>query len=190
MSLEVAFKLSEEDLTYFRNVMKNAQVSACIADETEIVAEAQKLLDSVDRGSEPKFVQERLSKLQSLINMLDDPEWPLEDDERTDVVSALTYFYHAEDLIPDDIPVLGFIDDAIMIELVIRELKDEIDAFEDFCEFRDTEEQVRGLEVSRDEWLVARRRELMGRMRERANRRHRARRSVGGRLTGFTFTGS
>jgi hypothetical protein len=50
--------------------------------------------------------------------------------------AALAYFADPQDMIPDNIPVLGYIDDAIMIELVVSELKHEIDAFEDFCRYR------------------------------------------------------
>ena len=39
-------------------------------------------------------------------------------------------------MIPDTIPVLGYIDDAIMIELVVKELRHEIEAFEDFSRYR------------------------------------------------------
>ena len=41
-------------------------------------------------------------------------------------------------MIPDDIPIIGFIDDAIMIELVVRDLAAEIDAYADFCDYKKT----------------------------------------------------
>jgi uncharacterized membrane protein YkvA (DUF1232 family) len=45
----------------------------------------------------------------------------------------LAYFSDPEDSGPDHIPVLGFLDDAIMIELVVEELKDNIEAFLASC---------------------------------------------------------
>ena len=61
--------------------------------------------------------------------MIEDSEWKIPEEERADVLSALAYFSDPEDLVPDHIPVLGFLDDAIMIELVAEELKDDIEAF-------------------------------------------------------------
>lgn len=188
MSLDVSFSLNENDLDHFRSVMRSAQQRAAVAPEEEIIREARALLERVDEDKAPHFVVERLTKLRTMLAMLDDEEWPLEPQERTDVVSALAYFYQPEDIIPDSTPVLGLIDDAIMVELVVRELKHELDAYEDFCEFRNTEERLRGKDISREDWLEAKRRELFARMRDRMNRRHRS--SGGsGRLTRFSFVG-
>ena len=81
----------------------------------------------------------------------------------------LAYFTEPEDLIPDHIPGLGFLDDAIMIELVVRELRHEIEAYEDFCRYREKirSEQGRRKGVSRADWLEDRRRDLQTRMRRR-----------------------
>ncbi len=81
-------------------------------------------------------MSERLEILQTLINMLTDRQWLLPDKERKRVRSALLYFADPEDIIPDHVPGIGLLDDAIMIELIKRDLQPEIDAYMDFCEFR------------------------------------------------------
>jgi uncharacterized membrane protein YkvA (DUF1232 family) len=91
------------------------------------------------------------------------------------LLNALAYFAEPEDLIPDHIPGLGFLDDAIMVELVVRELRHEIEAYEDFCAFRTREEKrlggkQKGSGITRKEWLETRRNELISRMRRRRRR--------------------
>ena len=49
-----------------------------------------------------------------------------------------------------------------MVELVMRELRHEIEAYRDFCNFRDQHDQA-----SRDKWLERRREKLQARMRRR-----------------------
>lgn len=187
MSLEIAFTLDEEDLDYFRELMGRAQENITDLEQKDVVKNAQALLDGIPDESQPRFVHQRFEKLQLLINMLDDPEWPLEEEEKRDIVSALAYFEYAQDLIPDHIPALGYLDDAILIELVVRELAPEIDAFEDFCYYRRNEEKRRGLEdksITHEEWVEAKRAELFQRMRRRRKRRI----SGGsGRLTSFSL---
>jgi uncharacterized membrane protein YkvA (DUF1232 family) len=101
-----------------------------------------------------------------MIRMLSDLEWRLPHKDATRVLNALAYFAEPEDLIPDHIPGLGFLDDAIMIELVVRELRPEIEAYQDFCDYRGRQPNS-GDGTSRADWLESRRKELQARMRRR-----------------------
>ena len=169
MGLRVTFDLSDEDLRHFQLIMKDARsVAARIAPE-DIVVAAEDLLDRIDHSGAPKFILERLSKLRLLIDMLSDIEWRLPKKEANRVLNALAYFAEPEDLIPADIPGLGFLDDAIMVELIARELTHEIEAYRDFCDYRSRirEQQGKRVRVSRESWLENRRQELQSRMRRR-----------------------
>jgi len=60
-----------------------------------------------------------------------------------------------------------------MIELCVRELKHEIEAYDDFCDYRQHEAGRRHLEpakVGRADWLDSRRQELIERMHVRRER--------------------
>ena len=171
MAIEVKFTLTDSDLEYFREVMKKAQGNLKSLDESAILANAKKLSCDV-KGSVPEFVSERLQKLETMVAIIEDSEWQIPDEERSEVLSALAYFSEPEDLVPDSIPVLGFLDDAIMIELVAAEFKDDIDAFEEFCAYREREEGRAGdITITREEWLDSKRRELHNRMRNRRSSR-------------------
>ena len=187
MTLRVTFELSEKDLKHFRAIMKEARAAAEEKDDAAIVAAAEELLQSVHDVAVPEFVSVRLGRLQTLIDMLHDDEWQIPAPNRGRVLSALAYFTEPDDLIPDHIPGLGFLDDAIMVELVARELKHEIQAYEDFCKFRDElKQRSTGRDpMSREEKLSARRKALHERMRRRVSRRRRSRRERGSKYTGL-----
>ena len=172
MTLRISFELDEDDLNHFRLIMQEARRTASRLPPEDIVAAAEELLANVKESSAPGFIVDRLQNLRLMIKMLSDIEWRLPHQEATRVINALAYFAEPDDLIPDSIPGLGFLDDAIMIELVVRELKHEIEAYSDFCGYRDrlTEEQGHAAKVSREGWLDNRRKELQVRMRRRRKR--------------------
>lgn len=182
MALRVTFDLEDRDLDYFRSVIgraqqKSAQRAAEPETDEDVCARAEAVVQTVRASDAPSFVLQRIERVASLIDMLRDGEWALPTPERGNVLSALTYFADPEDIIPDSVPVLGYIDDAIMIELIVKDLKPEIDAFEDFRRYRREEaSRKRSPNATREEWLEAKRRELHQRMR----RRRRSRSSVRG----------
>ena len=175
MGLRVSFELDDEDLKHFRPIMRESRKAAARQVPEEIVASAEELLGQIRESRVPRFIAERLGKLKIMIQMLKDHKWRLPGAESTRVLNALAYFTEPEDLIPDHIPGVGFLDDAIMVELLVRELKHEIDAYLDFCDFRAKQRPKPGIkrkssDMTRDQWLERRRDELQSRMRRRRKR--------------------
>jgi len=168
MPIKIVLELSEEDLDYFRRVMDSVWKRNQKRAEKELVDGARRLLKQATKAGAPEYVRSRLAELELLCTMLDDSEWPLEDDDRNRIRAALGYFAVAHDMIPDKIPGLGFLDDALMAELVARELKPELDGYRAFCEYRDNETKLRGkTKVSRLDWLAAKRRQIWLRIKRR-----------------------
>lgn len=166
--MRISFELDDDDLRHFRLIMDEARKAARRLAPEDIVEAAEDLLRRVPQSSAPGFIVERLERLRVMIRMLSDIEWRLPHQEASRVLNALAYFAEPEDLIPDHIPGLGFLDDAIMIELVVRELRHEIEAYQDFCDYRDRlTKKGDGSAVSRQGWLDTRRKELQARMRRR-----------------------
>ena len=60
---------------------------------------------------------------------------------KTEVLAGLAYFANPEDLIPDQVPALGFLDDAIMVKFVEEEFKHELWGYRKFRGLRDSPEQ-------------------------------------------------
>jgi uncharacterized membrane protein YkvA (DUF1232 family) len=172
LPLRISFELDDDDLKHFRLIMQEARRAASQLPPEDIVAAAEELLASAESSTAPGFIVDRLRNVELMINMLSDIEWRLPHQEASRVLNALAYFAEPEDLIPDSIPGLGFLDDAIMIELVVRELKHEIEAYRDFCDYRDKllKEQGHAARVSREGWLDNRRKALQVRMRRRRKR--------------------
>jgi uncharacterized membrane protein YkvA (DUF1232 family) len=139
----------------------------------EIIASAARLLGGADKIEVPDFVADRLERLDALIAMLRDEGWNLPEEDRERVLSALVYFANPNDVIPDAVPVLGYLDDAIAIEMCVKDLHHELEAYDEFCEFRQGEADRRGQDpatVGRADWLQSRRDELVDRMHRRRNR--------------------
>jgi uncharacterized membrane protein YkvA (DUF1232 family) len=169
--MRISFELSDNDLRHFRLIMDEARQAARRIAPEDIVAAAEDILSKVPESGAPGFIVERLERLRLMTGMLSDIEWRLPHRDATRVLNALAYFAEPEDLIPDHIPGLGFLDDAIMIELVVRELKHEIEAYQDFCDYRERlKAQGDGGSASRQGWLDTRRKELQARMHRRRGR--------------------
>ena len=173
MPLAISFELSDRDLEHFTKAIKAAAATAGDKTSEEIMEAAGALLKCAGDKEFPDFIFQRLYKLDALIAMVRDEGWALPAEDRQRVLSALVYFADPQDIIPDSVPVLGYFDDAIAIELCVRELKHEIDAYEEFCDYRQGEADRRGMDpskVGRADWLGSRRDELQDRMHRQRSR--------------------
>lgn len=173
MSIRIVLDLSEHDLEHFRGLARKAVETSKKLPADQIIAGAHELLDEVNEKVTSDFIREKIGQIRMLSDMLADEGWGMGDEGRRRVLASLAYFNQPEDLIPDHLPGIGFLDDAIMIELLCRELKPEIDAYQDFVKYREAEAARLGKpaeELNRSDYLQQRERELLSRMRRRRRR--------------------
>ena len=136
--MRIVLDLSDKDIRYFRSCLQTVKKGNLSSDETVVLKAAADLMAQVAEAEAPEFVQDRIGKLALLVQMLEDQRWRLTGPDRTRVLNVLAYFVDPDDLIPDRIPGLGYLDDAIMVELVLQELRHELDAYQKFREFQES----------------------------------------------------
>ncbi|MCB1560988.1 MAG: DUF1232 domain-containing protein [Xanthomonadales bacterium] len=128
---------------------------------------------AVDLHSLPPFVRQRLDVVPQMIALIGDRDWQLEDEPRADLLAALRYFVDPDDLIPDQQPRYGLLDDALVIDIAIRARHHEWLAWQEFDRFR-RELRAKGdfRPLDREQWLAARRELLQAGMRRRPTSRY------------------
>lgn len=174
MSMRISFELTDRDLGYFRKALKQSREAVRDAEESEIIEAIRDVLDEIRKNEPlPDFVAKRIPELESLIDMLTDKEWKLPKTDCERLLATFVYFADPEDILPDEIPVIGYLDDVIIIELVARELQHVREAYDDFCEFRKNFDREQGKNIDpviRRDRLDRRRQQLHQRMRRRSAR--------------------
>jgi uncharacterized membrane protein YkvA (DUF1232 family) len=174
MGMKISFELTDRDLNFFREALKQSREAVRDAEESEIIEAINDVLIEIRKNEPlPDFVGKRIPELESLINMLTDEEWHLPEGDRERLLATFVYFADPEDILPDNIPVIGYLDDVIIIELVVRELQHVRVAYEDFCQFRDEFDSGQGKNVDpviRRDRIDRRRQQLHQRMQRRSAR--------------------
>jgi uncharacterized membrane protein YkvA (DUF1232 family) len=134
MAMTISFELTDRDLQFFRKALKQSRDAVRDAEDIEIIDAIRDVLEEIRQAEPlPDFVGKRIPELESLLSMLTDDEWQLPDEDRERLLATFVYFADPEDILPDDIPVIGYLDDVIIIELVARELFHVREAYDDFC---------------------------------------------------------
>lgn len=182
MAMRFTINLTDRDLNFFRQALRKSRNAVRHAEEAEIIEAIGDVLEGIRNEQPlPDFVSKRIPQLESLLQMLQDDEWALPRDERERLLATFVYFGDPEDILPDHIPVIGYLDDVIMIELVVRELHHVREAYEDFCEYRDDYEARfktgHDRAVRRDR-IDRKRQQLHQRMKRRMAKDRRARKST------------
>ena len=166
MPLDITFTLSDRDLENFKTIVVKARSTASNKQgKADIEKAAYKIVDVAMNMDLPDFIADRLLQLKTLLDMMKDTEWDLSEDDSERIISAMAYFADPIDLIPDHIPGIGFLDDAMFVEIIIRELRSEISAYGEFCRFREAEDSRlsdagKDPQENREQWLGAKRDEL------------------------------
>lgn len=181
MPIRVSFDLHDADLRHLEVLAQQTQALARSSSSEAIIASAREVLDSSERARLAEFVKERFSRLRAMLAMATDGDWVLACDDRQRVLNALACFSVSP---VTSVPMsaalpaatqkmtASFLDHAIMIELVSRDLEHDLASFQDFCNFRSAQlARVRpGMEDKTQLALQQKREALQARMHTRRQR--------------------
>jgi hypothetical protein len=165
--IKVTFDLDDADLEHLAAIAQQTQARARSEPADSIIGGAREVLEKANRAQLAGFVKERYSRLAAMLQMVTDPQWRLSAEDRQRTLNALACFSSSA----SPASSTELLDHAIMIELVSRDLHHDLDAYRDFCRFRDARDAKRAApEADREKWLQERCETLQARMHQRRKR--------------------
>ena len=90
-------------------------------------------------GNAHDVLDRRLRRADELRAMLADPDWDADEAMRARLGKLFAYIDRDDDLIADHEPLLGLLDDVLLIELAWPAFADEAENYCDFCAYRSVE---------------------------------------------------
>lgn len=116
------------------------------------LASVARWLVELPPGESEALLQARLGRLEELRQLAEDADWSVEPALARRIRRLLAYVSRARDLIPDDVPRVGQLDDALLVELAWPMVAEELEDYRDFRRFR----EEAGGHPDREQWLRAR----------------------------------
>lgn len=144
--------LRDEEIATFDALVHDVHPAAPRVD-ADRVAQLSRWLLSLPEQDARKVLDERLGRIDELRRMVADPDWDCAGRDRVNVEKMLAYLDQTENLIPDRIPLLGKLDDVILLELTWPALSAETDEYEDFCRYREAEHPSGSGPEQRAAWI-------------------------------------
>ena len=95
-------------------------------DEEDVIAQTERRIHSDKKLHAASTL---LHNIRILFRMLRDGNFKMELGSRALIVGGLVYFLLPLDATPDYIPILGYVDDTVIIGLIIKRLSSEIDRY-------------------------------------------------------------
>ncbi|MFS8138080.1 MAG: YkvA family protein [Thermomonas sp.] len=153
------FRLDPSAVSRFDQLLHEVHPEARHVD-VDRIASIGRWLHELPADQARAVLDERLARIEHLRAMLDDRDWDQREVPCKRVRTLLAYLDQDADLIPDAIPVLGLLDDVILLELAWPAVATEAEDYRDFCNYRDSEQPVGDGAKRREAWITDRLRAL------------------------------
>lgn len=145
------FRLDPSAVNRFNQLLHEVYPEARQVD-VDRIASLGRWLQDLPAEQAREVLDERLTRIELLRQLRDDPDW----DEREGIgmrVRRLLACLDDSKVIPDDIPVLGLLDDVILLELAWPAVRTEAEDYLDFCSFRESARPAGDGAQCREAWI-------------------------------------
>lgn len=160
-----AVSFTDADLHHFNACVARVAPGTPALDSLQIAGAARRLARAVGNGGESRFIQIRMRRAGEVRSLLADEGWTCDAALRRRMQELIAYLDGAQRLIPDDVPVIGGLDAALLVDLAMEEMRAELDQYADFCRHRQGEAARLGIAteqvgINREQWEITRSEEL------------------------------
>jgi hypothetical protein len=154
------YELEPQRLERFNQALRDLSPEAPAMTLDQIASAAHRALQRHSGGGTPPFVQSRMDALQRLEALAGDGGFEPSPELCRQVRVLQAYRIDDMDLIPDHIAIVGLLDDAVLVDVALQLLHDELADYEDFCRFRKVAAEFAGIDegetgLTRGQWLEA-----------------------------------
>lgn len=136
-------EIGPDALQHFNDLLERLDLGHAPLDPDQVASAARELAASSPRARWPLCILQRMRRAAAIDRMLADPEWTPENSAEAAAL-VVAYLHDERHLIPNSVPVVGRLDDVIVVEaswpLIAREVRDYLD----FCRLRRVEAGLRG----------------------------------------------
>jgi hypothetical protein len=161
-----SLELREEKLRRFNEVVQRVAPDKPAFHADQIASAARRVLRAAMKGQESTFIKVRMRHAGEIRAALHDAQWKVAAKIEPAMREIVSYLDEgASGLIENDVPVIGLLDDAILVDAAMDTLRGELDDYADFCRYRVGEAARLGTPpdeagIRRDRWHADRRQEL------------------------------
>ena len=153
--VEPPVPLPSEAIAEFNELLHELHPDAPFVDR-DAVASVARWLQSLPGPQAESMLQARLGRLAELQAMVADRDWATEPALARRVGRLVEYVERERDLIPDHVPRIGRLDDALLVELAWPMVAEELEDYRDFQRFREESGDAFDGHPRRDDWLRVR----------------------------------
>ena len=155
------YDLRMADVDRFNGLLARLGRTSSPLEADQLASAARELCDCSIHDFSPPSIRQRLRRIAAVEQMVADRQWESANDSVDTAQTIVDYARSHDDLIPDWLPKVGRLDDAIAIDAAWPKLAGEVDDYLDYCRLRSMEARQRGRAVtqfafSRDDWEGAR----------------------------------
>lgn len=130
------FRLSESAVDRFNRHIERFGASGRPVDGDRIATAARQLSSGGARAIAPPCIRSRLRWVKAALSMVADPVWKA-NEESVDVTRHVArYVASSDDLIPDALPAIGRLDDALVVDAAWPLLREDVVCYVDFRRLR------------------------------------------------------
>lgn len=151
----IPFAMRDEAVAQFDALLHEINPDAMRADPTRI-AQLVRWLLALNEVAAHEVLDSRLRRIDELRRMLTDDDWDSDAPMRARLEKLFAYVDRDDDLIDDHQPIVGLLDDVLLLELTWPMFADEAREYLDFSAWRADEHPTVSGEERRRAWILDR----------------------------------